>query len=59
MDSQSHLQAAIQKAAQIQQILSSADQSNAFDAALKCEAMAAQVSDHLYKVVYGATRSRD
>jgi len=59
MDTNSHLQAAAQKAAKIQQILSSAEQSSAFDAAMQCEAITAQVTDHLYKVIYGATHNHD
>lgn len=53
------IQAAIKKAAKLQQILSSADHSSAFSAAMQCEAIAAQISTHLYKVVYGATRNHD
>lgn len=47
------IQAAIQKAAKLQQILSSADHSSAFSAAMQCEAIAAQITTHLGKVIYG------
>lgn len=45
-----HIQFAIQKCAKIQQILS--DGNNPFEAALECEAIAAQISDHLYEVLH-------